>query len=85
MIGPKLMSAALLFVTAGSLTNAASAITIELAKKCETLTVVAFPPLPSKIGKWDRKGRSGKDAQAYFDKCVEKDGKLNDRSSNEAK
>jgi hypothetical protein len=46
MIGPKLMSAALLFVTAGSLTNAASAITVELAKKCETLTVVAFPPAP---------------------------------------
>ena len=85
MIGPKLMSAALLFVTAESLTNAASAITVQLAKKCETLTVVAFPPPPPKIGKWDRRGRSGKDAEAYYDKCVKNGGKLDDGGSNEAK
>jgi hypothetical protein len=38
MIRPKLISAALLFVTAGSMTSGASAITVELAKKCEAPT-----------------------------------------------
>ena len=44
MIKPKLISAALLFVVADSMTNGASAITVELAKKCHALTDKAFPP-----------------------------------------
>ena len=67
------------------MTNGASTITVELAKKCEVLTVGAFPPPPPKTGKLDRKGRSGKDAEAYYDKCVKNGGKVDDRSSNEAK
>jgi hypothetical protein len=44
MIRPKLISAALLFVAAESMTSRASAITVELAKKCDALTTKAFPP-----------------------------------------
>jgi len=33
----------------------------------------------------EHKGRSGKDAQAYFEKCVEKDGKVDNTGSIEAK
>ena len=75
MIRPRLKSAALLFVTAGSMTTGASAITAELAKKCEALTVKAFPPrvIGNPAG-GSAKG-SGADAQAYFNKCVKNDGK----------
>ena len=85
MIGPKLISAALLFVTAGSMTSGASAITVELAKKCEALTTKAFPPrVIGNPAAGSAKG-SGKDAQAYFNKCVKNGGKVDDDGSNEAK
>ena len=44
MIRPKLIVATLLFIAVGPMTNGASAITVELAKKCEALTAKAFPP-----------------------------------------
>ena len=85
MIGPKLISAALLFVTAGSMTSGASAITVELAKKCHTLTDKAFPPrVIGNPAAGSAKG-SGKDAQAYFNKCVKNGGKVDDGDSKEAK
>src|SRR5215831_14836519 len=66
MIRPKLISAALLFVTAGSMTSSASAITVELAKKCGALTRKAFPPrVIGNPAAGSAKG-SGVDAQAYF-------------------
>jgi hypothetical protein len=84
MIRPKLISAALLFA-AGSMTNGASAITVELAKKCEALTIKAFPPrVIGNPAAGSAKG-SGKDAQAYFNKCVKNGGKVDDDSSKEAK
>ena len=85
MIRPKLISAALLFVTAGSMTSGASAITVELAKKCEALTTKAFPPrVIGNPAAGSAKG-SGKDAQAYFNKCVKNGGKVDDGGSKEAK
>jgi hypothetical protein len=85
MIGPKLISVALLLVTAGSITNGASAITAEIAKKCEVLTAKAFPPrVIGNPAAGSEKG-SGKDAQAYFNKCVKSGGKVDDGGSNEAK
>ena len=85
MIRPKLISAALLFVAAGSMTNGASAITVELAKKCGALTIKAFPPrVIGNPAAGSAKG-SGKDAQAYFNKCIKNGGKVDDDSSKEAK
>ena len=85
MIRPKFISGALLFVTAGSMTNGASAITAELGKKCEVLTAKAFPPrVTGNPAAGSAKG-SGKDAQAYFNKCVKNGGKVDDGSSQEAK
>jgi hypothetical protein len=85
MIGPKLISAALLFATAGSMTSGASAITAELAKKCKALTTTAFPPrVIGNPAAGSAKG-SGKDAQAYFNKCVKNGGKVDDGGSKEAK
>ena len=81
----KLIFAALHFVTAGSLTSGASAITVEVAKKCEALTAKAFPPrVIGNPAAGSEKG-SGKDAQAYFNKCVKNGGKADDGGSKEAK
>lgn len=85
MIKAKLLSAALLFVAAGSMTNRASAITVELGKKCQALTDKAFPPrVIGNPAAGSAKG-SGRDAQAYFTKCVKNDGKVDDAGSKEAK
>ena len=85
MIRPKLISAALLFATAGSMTSGASAIMVELAKKCEALTAKAFPHrVIGNPAAGSAKG-FGKDAQAYFNKCVKNDGKVDDDGSKEAK
>jgi hypothetical protein len=85
MIRPKLIPAALLFVTAGSMTNSASAITVELAKKCGALTREAFPRrVIGNPAAGSAKG-SGVDAQAYFNKCVKNGGKVDDGGSKEAK
>jgi len=85
MIRPKLITAALLFVTAGQMASGASAITVELAKKCEALTAKAFPPrVIGNPAAGSAKG-SGKDAQAYFNECVKNDGKVDDGGSKEAK
>jgi len=85
MIKSKLISAALLFATAGSITSGASAITAELAKKCGALTANAFPPrVIGNPAAGSAKG-SGKDAQAYFNKCVKNGGKVGDGGSEQAK
>jgi hypothetical protein len=81
MIRPKLVAATLLLVAIGPTTNGASAITVELAKKCEALTAKAFPPrVPGNPAAGSAKG-SGKDERAYFNKCVENDGKVDDAGS----
>ena len=81
----KLVSGALLFVTVGSLTSGASAITAEVAKKCGALTAKAFPPrVIGNPAAGSEKG-SGKDEQAYFNKCVKNGGKVDDGGSKEAK
>jgi hypothetical protein len=87
----RLISVALLFVAAG--TNQASAITVELAHKCQLLTEQAFPRRvhgPSGELLTDQAfprvhGRSGKDAQAYFRECVKNGGKVDDGGSRQAK
>ena len=86
MIRPMLISATLLLVAAGRMTSGASAITAELGKKCEALTHKAFPPrVIGNPAAGSAKG-SGKDAQAYFDKCIKNDGKVDDGGdSKEAK
>jgi hypothetical protein len=62
-----------------------SAITVELAKKCEALTAQAFPPrVIGNPAAGSAKG-SGKDSQAYFNKCVKNGGKMDDIGSKESK
>jgi len=84
MIRWKLMPA-LLVVTAASLTSGASAITVEVAKKCQALTAKAFPRrVIGNPASGSAKG-SGRDQQAYFNKCVKNGGKVDEDGSKEAK
>jgi hypothetical protein len=67
---------ALLCVAVGPMTNKASAVTVEVAKKCDALTDKAFPPrVPGNPAAGSAKG-SGADQQAYYKKCVAKGGKV---------
>jgi hypothetical protein len=62
--------AALLGLTVGLATDSASAVSVELAKKCEALTAKAYPP--RQIGNpaaGSAKG-SGRSEQEYFTRCV---------------
>jgi hypothetical protein len=76
---------ALICIAGGSMTNSASAITVEVAKKCEALTAKAYPPRvignPA-AGSAKGTGRSERD---YFNKCVANGGKMDDHAPKEAK
>jgi hypothetical protein len=85
MIKPTAICATLLSIAASSIPSGASAITAELAKKCQALTTKAFPPrVIGNPAAGSAKG-SGKDKQAYFSKCVQNGGKVDDAGSKEAK
>jgi hypothetical protein len=60
----------------GLMSGSASAITVEIAKKCNALTAKAFPPrVPGNPAAGSAKG-SGKEMQDYFRKCVENGGEM---------
>jgi hypothetical protein len=62
----------------GSLPGSASAITAEVAKKCNALTAKQFPPRePGNPAAGSAKG-SGRDQRAYFSKCVANNGNMDD-------
>jgi hypothetical protein len=70
--------AALIGLTVALSTNNASAITVEVAKKCDALVAKAFPP--REIGN-PAAGSAKGSAQAqrdYFNKCVTNGGKMDD-------
>ena len=72
--------ASLTFVCAAMLahTNDASAITVEVARKCQALTSKAFPPRePGNPAAGSAKG-SGLDQQIYFKRCVANGGRVDD-------
>ena len=73
-------------IVIGPMTGSASAITVEVAKKCQALTAKAFPP--RQVGNpaaGSVKG-SGKAEQDYYKKCVANGGNLDEsRPKEEAK
>ena len=69
---------ALFGIFIGPMTGSASAITVEVAKKCQALTAKAFPP--RQVGNpaaGSAKG-SGKAEQDYYKKCVANGGNLDE-------
>jgi hypothetical protein len=76
---------ALIFAAILVQTNVASAITIEVARKCLALTSEAFPPRePSNPAAGSAKG-SGLDEQNYFKRCVANGGRVDDASPTKGK
>ena len=65
-----------------SIPDAASAITVELARKCQALTAKAFPPrVAGNPAAGSAKG-SGREESAYYKKCVENNGKMDEQKQN---
>jgi hypothetical protein len=60
----------------GLMSGSASAISVEVAKKCNALTAKAFPPrVPGNPAAGSAKG-SGKEMRDYFKKCVANGGEM---------
>jgi hypothetical protein len=58
------------------MTDSASAISVELAKKCNALTAKAFPPrVIGNPAAGSAKG-TGQDQRDYYKKCVANEGKM---------
>jgi hypothetical protein len=64
----------------GATTSSASAVTVELAKKCSGLMAKAYPPRePGNPAAGSAKG-NGPAARAYYQKCVANNGKVDDNA-----
>ena len=76
---------ALTCVTLGLNSNRATAITVEVARKCKALTDKAYPPRePGNPAAGSSKG-GGRAEQDYFNKCVANHGTMDDRAPRQAK
>ena len=85
MIRPRFVFSSLLLVGLGPMTTGASAITAELAKKCEALTAKAFPPRQAGNPAAGSAKGTARDQLAYFKKCLDSGGKMDDGGSKETK
>ena len=69
---------ALICFAVGGMTSGASAVTLELAKKCSGLMAKAYPPRePGNPAAGSAKG-NGAAAQTYYEKCLANNGKMDD-------
>jgi len=72
---------ALICLGSGSVPDRAAAITVEVAKKCNALLAKEFPPRePGNPAAGSAKG-SGRTQRAYFSKCVENGGKMDNNGA----
>jgi hypothetical protein len=74
---------ALLFLVCAAMlaqTNVGSAVTAEVARKCEAYTSKAFPPLEMGNPAAGSAKGSGLDEQNYFKRCVANGGRVPDAS-----
>jgi hypothetical protein len=70
--------AVLACIAPGCMMGSASAITAQLAKKCQALTAKAFPPrVPGNPAAGSAKG-TGQSQRDYFNKCVANVGNMDD-------
>jgi hypothetical protein len=66
-------------------TSATSAVTVEVARKCQAFTAKAFPPREAGNPAAGSAKGSGLDQQNYFKKCVANGGRVDDASPSEGK
>ncbi len=76
---------ALVCIAVGCMTGSASAVTAQIANKCQALTAKAFPPrVPGNPAAGSAKG-TGRSERDYFNKCVANGGKMDDRAPRRSK
>jgi len=76
---------ALPLAAVGLAPTAASAVSVEIAKKCSSLVAKAFPPRePGNPAAGSAKG-TAQDQRNYFDKCVTNGGNMDDAASKSTK
>ncbi len=76
---------ALVCIAVGCMTGSASAVTAQLANKCQALTAKAFPPrVPGNPAAGSAKG-TGRSERDYFNKCVANGGKMDDGAPKRSK
>jgi hypothetical protein len=72
------VGAALICFVVGATISSASAVTLELAKKCSALMAKSYPPRePGNPAAGSAKG-NGPAAQTYYQKCLANNGKVED-------
>ncbi len=72
------VSVALICLTVCATTSSASAVTVELARKCSALMAKAYPPRqPGNPAAGSAKG-NGAEARTYYQKCLANNGKVDD-------
>src|SRR5262249_27726052 len=76
---------ALVCCAVGCMTGGASAITAQLAKKCEALTAKAFPPRVSGNPAAGSAKGTGQSERDYFNKCVANGGNMDDDAAKRPK
>ena len=85
MVNRKLVYIASLLFAVGPMATGASAITADVAKKCETLMAKAFPPRQAGNPAAGSAKGTAQDQRAYFNKCVTNGGKVEDSDTKEIK
>jgi hypothetical protein len=74
--------AAAIGIAVGSMASSASAVTVEVAKKCEALMTGAFPPrIPGNPAAGSDKG-TGADQQKYYENCLANGGNAGGNTGN---
>lgn len=76
---------AFLLAAGGLAPTGASAITAELAKKCNALLAKEFPPRQAGNPAAGSKKGDGKSEREYFDKCVTNNGNMDGAADKNAK
>jgi hypothetical protein len=77
--------AVLISLAVGPMTNSASAVTAEVAKKCAALTAKAYPPRETGNPAAGSAKGTGSDMQNYFRRCVTNGGSMDDDAPKERK
>jgi hypothetical protein len=70
--------AALICVVLGTMTIGASAVTVELARKCAALTAKAYPPRVIGNPAAGSTNGTGLSEQSYYQKCVANGGNMDE-------
>ncbi|SDS11348.1 hypothetical protein [Bradyrhizobium canariense] len=82
---PAIVTCAFLSVASSLVSTGASAVTVEVAKKCDLLVAKAFPPRePGNPAAGSAKG-TAQDQRSYFSKCVANGGNMDGGADKDTK